>query len=110
MFRYNAYNLKNFDKMYRECPHCGLKYEVEPGFYTGAMYISYAFSVAIFVITGFSLYVFLNDPDIMVYVITTLVIIVLLFPILFRLSRVIYLHLFGGVDYRPGSGGPLEEH
>ena len=33
---------KPFD-MHDECPHCGLNYMPEPGFYYGAMFISYIF-------------------------------------------------------------------
>jgi uncharacterized protein (DUF983 family) len=101
MFRYARYNLRDFDKMYEQCPHCGLNFELEPGFYTGAMYVSYAFSVAILIIVGFFLLIFFNDPGIYVYVITTLLTLLILFPALFRYSRVIYLHVFGGVNYRP---------
>lgn len=101
MFISAKYNLKKFDKMPKQCDHCGLDFEVEPGFYTGAMYVSYAFSVAIFVIVGFFLFLFLNDPGIHVYVLAILFTLVILFPVLFRYSRVIYLHLFGGVNYEP---------
>lgn len=101
MFISAKYDLKKFDKMYKQCSQCGLDFEVEPGFYTGAMYVSYAFSVAIFVIVGFFIYLFLNDPEIYVYVLSILFTLVVLFPVLFRYSRVIYLHLFGGVHYEP---------
>jgi hypothetical protein len=87
--------------MHDNCPNCGLKFDLEPGFYTGAMYVSYAFSVAIFVIIGFLLYFFLGDPEIHVYVITIFLVVILLFPLIYRYSRVIYLHLFGGVKYKP---------
>jgi uncharacterized protein (DUF983 family) len=103
MFISTKYDLKRFDKMHKQCEKCGQDFEVEPGFYTGAMYVSYVFSVAIFVIVGFFLFVFLNDPEIYVYVLTILLTIVVLFPVLFRYSRVIYLHLFGGVNYDPDS-------
>jgi len=31
--------------MYEQCPHCGFKFEREPGYFLGALYISYALSV-----------------------------------------------------------------
>jgi len=101
MFVSAKYDLKKFDKMHKTCGRCGLNYELEPGYYTGAMYVSYAFSVAIFVIVGFMLFIFFDDPEIYVYVLTILMTIVVLFPLLFRYSRVIYLHVFGGVNYNP---------
>jgi uncharacterized protein (DUF983 family) len=97
MFISPRYQLKEFDKMHDTCEVCGLKYDIEPGYYTGAYYVSYAFTVAIFVVSGFSLYFLFNDPDIMVYVFTTLILILLLLPMLFGYSRMIYLHLFGGI-------------
>ena len=101
MFKYAKYDIMNFAKMHEQCPDCGLNFELEPGFYTGAMYVSYVFSVAIFIIIGFLLYYFFNDPDIFIYVLATSITIMLLFPALFRYSRVIYLHLFGGVNFNP---------
>lgn len=101
MFISAKYNLKKFDKMHKQCVRCSFNYELEPGFYTGAMYISYAFSVAIFVVVGFLLFIFFKDPEIYVYVLTVLLTIMILFPLLFRYSRVVYLHIFGGVNYDP---------
>jgi uncharacterized protein (DUF983 family) len=34
-------------KMLAHCPHCGLKYEREQGYFVGAIYINYAATVAI---------------------------------------------------------------
>ena len=31
--------------MYEHCPVCGLKYEREPGYFLGAMYVSYFLSI-----------------------------------------------------------------
>jgi hypothetical protein len=101
MFTASPYQIRRFDHMHANCPVCGLKFDIEPGFYTGAMYVSYAFSVAIFLVTGFFLFLFFDDPDLIVYVITTFAIVLLLFPLIYRYSRVIYLHLFGGIGYNP---------
>ncbi len=110
MFVSTKYDLRNFDKMHKQCTQCGLNFELEPGFYTGAMYVSYAFSVAIFVIVGFSIFILLNDPEIYIYVLTILFTLIVLFPILFRYSRVLYLHLFGGVDYNPDKINSQTKH
>jgi uncharacterized protein (DUF983 family) len=34
-------------KMFDHCPHCGLKFEREQGYFIGAIYINYAATVAI---------------------------------------------------------------
>ena len=38
--------------MKEKCDSCGLKFQVEPGFFIGAMYISYAFIVGIIIATA----------------------------------------------------------
>lgn len=43
LWRSPLYKLKFYD-MYENCPVCGLKYEQEPGFWYGAMYMGYTFS------------------------------------------------------------------
>ena len=32
--------------MHEDCPHCGHHFEKEPGFFLGAMYVSYALTIA----------------------------------------------------------------
>ncbi|UII25647.1 DUF983 domain-containing protein [Fulvivirga maritima] len=100
MFKYSAYNLSKFTEMHEECEHCHLRFEREPGFFIGAMYISYAFSVALFTTVGVALSV-LGDFSLLTYVLTTTASVIILLPVLFRYSRIIYLHAFGGVKYQP---------
>lgn len=45
------FHLKTFMKMYDECPVCGQKTYIEPGFYNGTAYVSYALTVAFSVVT-----------------------------------------------------------
>ena len=56
----NAYNLMTTLKMNERCSHCNTKYKIEPSFFYGSMYVSYAvgiaFAVAAFVIS----YVFIG--------------------------------------------------
>ncbi len=100
MFEHAAYSLK-FTKMNETCPHCNLRYNKEPGFFDGAMYVSYAMSVGIVLVTGFVLYNFFGDPDVSVYITTVITVNILLVPLLYRFSRIIYMHIFGGVSYQP---------
>lgn len=80
---------------------CGLRYEPEPGFYWGAMFISFAFSTGIMLVVGFLVYHLLNDPDVWVYILAVAVVTVLLMPFSLRYSRALMLYLFGGVHYDP---------
>jgi len=87
--------------MYPSCPVCKQAYEREPGFYTGAMYFGYGFSVATFLACGLSVYVLGNDPATWVYITTTIVAAFVQAPLNFRYSRVLMLHIFGDVTFDP---------
>lgn len=103
VFKHSLLHLSKFDRMYEDCPVCGLHYEVEVGFFWGAMYVSYAFSVAIVLITGVLLYYLANDPDVWVYIVTVAAVIIFTTPLLFRYARIIMLHFFSGVRYNPNA-------
>ena len=88
----NPYHRK-FGKIEDKCSHCKLVYEMEQGFWYGAMYISYAFGVAISipVVLILSFYTELEIPQITGVIFFLLV---LLMPLLFRYSRSVWLHIF----------------
>lgn len=88
-------------KAYDRCPKCDQTYEPEPGFYYGAMFVSYAFSAAITLATGFVLYNFFDNPETWVYMSVVLIAVGLLWPAMFKYSRAIFLHLFGGIRFNP---------
>lgn len=81
-----------------KCGHCGQHYELEPAFYSGAMYVSYALQVALFAAVYVALRVVFN-PQMEIYLYSLAGTSVLLFPVTLRLSRVIYLNFF--VHYDP---------
>ena len=100
MFTHPIYSTK-FSSMYSNCPVCGQDFEIEPGFYWGAMYVSYGFTILFTAISFISTYYLLNDPPVPEYVlIISIVFSVFSLPI-FRYSRVIMLYLFGSVRFDP---------
>lgn len=101
LFKFKWWNLFNFAQMEEKCSACDMRYEIEPGFFYGAMYISYAFTVGIMLVGGLIIYNVFDDPDAMGYVIPITLISLALVPANFRVSRVIFIHLFSGVTYRP---------
>ncbi|MBT1697498.1 DUF983 domain-containing protein [Fulvivirgaceae bacterium PWU4] len=98
VFAYPATRLSKFTVMNTQCAHCELRFEPEPGFYQGAMYVSYAFTVAFIVIIGILLYV-LGDPSEWVYIGVVIGVMVLLIPLNYRYSRLLYLYFIGGIKY-----------
>ena len=99
----NMYKEKNMLKltkilsMNEYCGHCGLKYQIEPSFFYGAMYVSYALNVAIGVAAFIVSYVFFNSSMKQAFIAILLSMIVA-FPYILRLSRNIYINLFVTYD------------
>ncbi len=89
----NPYHLNTLYKMQETCSHCKTRYKIEPSFFYGAMYVSYAvsiaFGVAIFVITKLFL-----QQNLVTTFIAIIVGLVALTPIIARLSRNIYINMF----------------
>jgi uncharacterized protein (DUF983 family) len=92
-----------FSAMPAHCAVCGQTLEPEPGFYWGAMYVSYGFTVAIFVVVGVLLYYLAGDPPVWVYVLGVTVAVLLTTPLVIRYSRALMLYLFGGISYNPNA-------
>ena len=62
LFSTSMYGLK-VQKMNDHCPHCGLRFEIEPGYFYAAMYVSYALNVAEMVSLGVATYVLSGRID-----------------------------------------------
>jgi uncharacterized protein (DUF983 family) len=99
MYKSSAFDLFNYAAMHTHCPHCNLKFEVEPGFFYGAMFVSYAIAVATIGVCFTIVYLLFGNPETWVYMTVICAIIVLMMPLNFRYSRTLMLHLFGGVDF-----------
>lgn len=100
MFVYSLTNIAKFNLMHKACPVCSERLEPEPGFYQGAMYVGYAFTVAVTAFV-FILVFFLDIESMWLPVIIVSIIMVLLVPVNYRYSRVLYLYMFGGIEYNP---------
>lgn len=79
------------------CPVCGQKNWPEPGFYYGAMYVSYALTIALSVAVFVAMIV-LWKFDILWYLGLNAAAILLLFPPIFRVSRAVWFNMF--VSYK----------
>ncbi|WP_245905106.1 DUF983 domain-containing protein [Pontibacter mucosus] len=80
--------------MHKSCPKCGQTFEPELGFYYGAMYVSFAFNVAIFLVFLFILYHLLGEVTMAMMIGVVAVVVLGFLPIIFRLSRVIWINFF----------------
>jgi hypothetical protein len=78
------------------CPSCEVSFEPEPGFYFGALYVSYAFTVGIFFLVWAVLRFSIDPPD-WVYITAITASAILFIPVSFRYSRILFLYWFGGL-------------
>jgi uncharacterized protein (DUF983 family) len=97
LFTNRAYS-KSFVNMPETCSHCDLRYQQEPSFFSGAMYVSYALQVALMTTIYVALRVLFN-PSTETYIVTTIVVALVLMPVTLRLSRAIYINFF--YTYKP---------
>lgn len=93
----NSYILTDTLKVNERCSHCNTKYRIEPSFFYGAMYVSYAvgiaFGVAAFVISNLIL-----GADLKITFISIVGTLVAFMPIIMRLSRNIWINMFMSYD------------
>lgn len=103
----NVYNLKKAGDIKNSCSHCGLKYSTEPGFYYGAMYVSYAFGTALFVAIWVALTVLY--PNYSTELLLGLIVgaIVVLGPYMYALSKITWANFF--FHYEENYANPLNE-
>lgn len=98
LFHSKAYNLKSFTNMHESCSVCKQAYVLEPSFYDGAMYVSYAIQVALFVSVFVAIQVLYPKAAIAWYIGGIITLVILLYPIIFRLSRSFWIHFFVSYD------------
>ncbi|MGB1319197.1 MAG: DUF983 domain-containing protein [Flavobacteriales bacterium] len=94
----NPYSFTKLEKMPDNCPVCDQKYWPEPGFYYGAMYVSYALTIALSVAVFVAMTV-LWRFEILWYLGINAARILLLFPPIFRVSRSVWANMF--IHYNP---------
>ena len=94
----NPLHFSKLLKMNEKCSHCGLKYQIEPSFFYGAMYVSYGLNVALGVAAFITSYV-IFDSSIKTAFISIIASNVVLFPFVLRWARNIYINMF--VSYEP---------
>jgi uncharacterized protein (DUF983 family) len=93
VFTHKATNLKHFKEMHTHCPSCGVKFESEPGFFWGAMYFSYVYSVASFIIIGFFFFTLSDDVNLGYYIGTVIAFTLITSPLSYRLSRLMMMYI-----------------
>ncbi len=90
----NPYDLKNTGRIHEKCSVCGEKFSKEPGFYYGAMYVSYGLGVAVFVAIFLLTYWLYPNPTVFTYILFVAISMVVFGPFLYALSKIIWANMF----------------
>ena len=93
----NPYNLNSTLKINERCSKCNTKYRLEPSFFYGAMYVSYAVGIAFAVAASVITYL-LFEASLEITFIAIVVTLIVFMPIIMRLSRNIWINLFINYD------------
>ena|SRR5947209_694953 len=99
----NPYKLKTFMRMNERCTVCGQPLDMEPGFYYGTNMVSYALAVMLSVLTlvlwALTIGLSTKDSRFFWWMGINAVLLVVLQPVLMRLSRAVWIVFF--ISYSP---------
>lgn len=84
----------SFFEMKKNCENCSQSFEPEPGFYFGAMFISYALNTALFIAVWVAYSTLVEEFSILELLLLIGMSALLLLPVFFRLSRSIWITIF----------------
>ncbi|MBU2927428.1 DUF983 domain-containing protein [Winogradskyella psychrotolerans] len=93
----NPYVLSDVIKMNETCSHCKTKYEIEPSFFYGSMYVSYAVGIA-FAVAAFIISYNILESSLTIAFVAIIATLIGFFPIIMRLSRNIWINIFMSYD------------
>lgn len=100
MYKKSAFKLNGFTEMFDTCSVCGLTFEIEPGFFWGAMYVSYGITTGMMLIVGALVFILSNHhADFWGYIIPIFLAMFSSIPFTYRYSRVLMLYYFSPVRF-----------
>ncbi|OFY94699.1 MAG: hypothetical protein A3K10_14455 [Bacteroidetes bacterium RIFCSPLOWO2_12_FULL_31_6] len=91
------YQFKGFFDMPKKCPKCGQDFQIETGFYYGAMYVSYALTIAL-IVAVFTVLIVFNIFSIELFLLLDFIVLLIALPYLFKVSRSIWIALMVKFD------------
>ena len=93
----NPYALSETLKINDTCSHCNTRYRMEPSFFYGSMYVSYALGIA-FAVTAFVVSYEIFESSLLTAFISIILTLIVLIPVIMRLSRNIWINFFMHYD------------
>ncbi|MCL6267726.1 DUF983 domain-containing protein [Flagellimonas myxillae] len=89
----NPYAISQLFKMHERCSNCDTKYKIEPSFFYGSMYVSYAVGIA-FATAAFVISFLILDTSLVTTFIAIVGTLFVFLPVIIRLSRNIWINFF----------------
>jgi uncharacterized protein (DUF983 family) len=86
------------NKVKDTCAVCGQKFKLEPSFFYGSMYVSYAIGVAV-AVAVFVLGMLVGIESMLTYFFSMSVVLLVLMPYIGALAKSVWAHFF--IDYDP---------
>ncbi|HMB62593.1 MAG TPA: DUF983 domain-containing protein [Eudoraea sp.] len=99
----NPYHMGRLFEMRERCSQCGTKYKIEPSFFYGAMYVSYAVGIA-FAVAAFLISYLLIGTSLVTTFIAIVGTLIVFMPVIIRVSRNIWINFFIHYDKRAVRG------
>jgi len=93
--------------MHERCSHCGTKYKIEPSFFYGSMYVSYAVGIA-FAVAAFVVSNLFFGSSLTVAFVAIVATLVGFMPVIMRLSRNIWINFFMNYDPKLNQNSKLK--
>ena len=97
IFGGSVFRIYPWPKMHERCPVCDLKFEREPGYFLGAMYISYGLGVVCVALIAVALWAMTSWSVVKIILCASVLFLPLVWPITL-LARVLWLYLDWAVD------------
>ena len=85
--------------IHKNCPHCGVLYEREHGYFLNSMFIGYTVGFLVLVPSAF--YLFWINASIAFFSTAIILETIVIWPLIYRYSRVLWMHMDQVLDPRP---------
>ena len=95
----NPYKIGSLFRMHERCSVCHTRYKIEPSFFYGAMYVSYAVGIA-FAVAAFVISYLVAGAGLLTTFYVIVGTMVVFMPVIIRLSRNIWINFFIHYDAR----------
>jgi uncharacterized protein (DUF983 family) len=90
----HPYNLRKAGDLHEKCAECGLKYMKEPGFYFGALFVSYGIGAAVVVSIWVAILTLYPEAPFRLYMWAIGIALVVGAPFHYALSKIIWANIF----------------